>query len=301
MQSKVAATKVTASRQRFWSACAGSRKDKKLLNDTLALHTAARRYCLERYRHWCNQYGSLCKRGGDRQPDGHHYTEEALRTFPRYNILNAIRIEVERHDPAMLGDLASAKEKLIRLGETASDEFTCDPIGPIAESAIAEERAAFRAYMERLTLSALASTEPLPYRRVLSVDEAAAIWSRLREHWRITHAYWFPLAGPDLAGVMAFQAEAFRKAVSTDRLIKVLKQRKVERVWELREHGPEYEQDVSLWDPKYNGAEGYWSSESLDWIVYASHESSVTIGGWLLFEIQSIWPRWKDHQWSGPY
>jgi hypothetical protein len=72
-------------------------------------------------------------------------------------------------------------------------------------------------------------------------------------------------------------------------------------VWELREYGPEYEQDVSLFDPQYNGAEGYWSSGELDWIVYASHESSVTVGGWLLADVKALWPAWAAHLWRGAF
>ena len=71
------------------------------------------------------------------------------------------------------------------------------------------------------------------------------------------------------------------------------------RIWELREHGPEYEQDVSLFEPLYDGAEGYWSSGALDWIAYASHESSVTVGGWLLEEVKTLWPTWQAHLWTG--
>ena len=69
-------------------------------------------------------------------------------------------------------------------------------------------------------------------------------------------------------------------------------------MWELREYGAEYECDVALFEPIYNGAEGYWSSPSLDWIVYASHESSITIGGWLAEDVKERWHTWRDHPWG---
>jgi hypothetical protein len=56
-------------------------------------------------------------------------------------------------------------------------------------------------------------------------------------------------------------------------------------------------QDMSYgaFEPYYNGAEGLWCDSNFDWIVYASHESSITIGGWLLPEIQAVWSNWQEH------
>jgi len=60
------------------------------VNASLALHTAARRYCLDWHAYWCDRYSEIVSNDGDRQQDGYHYTPEALATFPRYNVLNAI-------------------------------------------------------------------------------------------------------------------------------------------------------------------------------------------------------------------
>ena len=79
----------------------------------------------------------------------------------------------------------------------------------------------------------------------------------------------------------------------------MLEARRIERVWALREYGPEYMEDLALFEPYYNGAEGFWSSGDLDWIIYASHERSVTVGGWLLGKLKAIWPSWQDHVWTG--
>jgi hypothetical protein len=265
-----------------------------------AVHTAARRYCLERYALWQERYAEIVRRGGDRERDGYHYTPAALATFPRYNVLNAIRVELERTDPGNLADAEGARAWALRAGETANDEFTRKPIGAIDRRAVAEERAAFCAYVRGLTPTDLTSVVPLPFRRVLAPDESTAVWSRVRERWRLPAGYWYPLAGPAPPGVAAFNEIAFAEAVPADRLRGILAGRGVERVWELREYGPEYEQDVSLFGPWYTGAEGYWSSGPLDWIVYASHEHSITVGGWLLDDVRAVWPGWEAHLWCGP-
>jgi hypothetical protein len=134
---------------------------------------------------------------------------------------------------------------------------------------------------------------------VLTTVESKAIWSRLRSRWEIPEGYWFPLAECRLPDVVAFKTKAFDEAVSHGRLQGIVRNRGIERVWELREYGPEYKEDLALFEPYYNGAEGYWSSGDQDWIIYASHESSVTVGGSLLGELKRVWPDWQKHVWTG--
>lgn len=267
----------------------------------VAIHTAARRYCLERFTFWADRYADIVRRGRDRERDGYNYTLEALATFPRYQVLNAIRVELERIDPTGLVDLETARGRLVRAGETASDDFTRTPTGAFEQQATAEERAAFCSYVRGLSPSDLSAVQPLPLQRVLSSEESAAVRTQLQERWQITGGYWYPLAECSIPGVAAFDARAFEEGAPPAHLQDVLTRRGVRRVWELREYAPEYEQEVALFDPHYNGAEGYWSACALDWIVYASHEGSVTIGGWLLDEVKSLWAGWQDHLWTGVF
>ncbi|MGE5474957.1 MAG: hypothetical protein ACM3UU_12135, partial [Ignavibacteriales bacterium] len=98
-------------------------------NHISKLHTAARRYCMDRYCYWNKQYDVLCKKGNDRKSDGYNYTDEALNVFPRYNIVNAILIEVEKFTPASFKSLDEAKELLKISGEIAETIFTKPPYG----------------------------------------------------------------------------------------------------------------------------------------------------------------------------
>lgn len=271
------------------------------MKGALALHSAARRYCLQRHTYWCQRYSEIARDGRDRRPDGYHYTPEALATFPRYNVLNAIRVELERIDPAKLVDLEDTRKLLVLAGKTAEDDFTRGPTSEIAERAMAVERESFCCYIRGLTMSALSTEEILPHQRVLAAEESKAIWSRLRARWQIPEGCWFPLADCALPDVAAFKSVAFEEALPHSRLQGILAAREIRRVWELREYGPEYEQDVSLFAPTYNGAEGYWSSEDLDWIIYASHEGSITVGGWLLKSLNEAWPSWRDHLWIAAF
>jgi hypothetical protein len=178
------------------------------VNPSWALHTAARRYCLERYAYWCDRYLEITRDGGGRQPDGYHYTPEALSTFPRYNVLNAIRVEVERMDPTEFTDLEKTRSRLVMAGATADDEFTREPIGEIDARVTAEERASFSRHVAGLQLLDLHAIEPLPYRRVLTVEEAKSTWSSLRARWEIADGLWHPLTDCKLPDVIAFDANA---------------------------------------------------------------------------------------------
>src|SRR5437868_14036156 len=91
------------------------------VNAAFALHTAARRYCIEKHAYWCERYSEIVRRGEDREDDDYHYTVEALTTFPRYNVLNAIRVDIERIDPVALDNFEATRELLILAGKTADD------------------------------------------------------------------------------------------------------------------------------------------------------------------------------------
>lgn len=85
------------------------------------MHAAARQHCLERYAYWCDRYSEIVGKGGDRA--GYQSTAEALRTFPRYNVLNAIRIELKRMERTEFSDLEKTRSLFVMSGETVGDEF----------------------------------------------------------------------------------------------------------------------------------------------------------------------------------
>ena len=268
------------------------------MNLAQALHATARRYCDEHHCRWAMLYSKLPNYG--RESDDYHYTKEALATFPRYNVLNAIRVELDRIEPATLESFDETRALVLAAGVNAPDMFTRDPSGPIVAEAMADEREKFCAFVRALAEPDLLDTEPLPYNRVLTDSEFKDVWRRLSEKWNITEHRWYPLAESSVTGIEAFQARHFENFCSSFALDKLLASHGVNRVWELREYGPSYEQELSLFDPRYNGAEGYWSSEEIDWILYAPHESSITIGGWLLEEIKKAWPEWSQRVWPSP-
>ncbi len=167
-----------------------------------------------------------------------------------------------------------------------------------------EQRDRFCAYIIALDPDALREIQPLPYRRLLNASEKRHILVRLDERWEANdHFNWYPLKAISRSqDVLALQAEWFNVRVTTERLHHLLGERRVQRVWALAEGGnaPAYEMDSVLIDPVYGGDECYWTAGDMDWLLYTSHESAITVAGeWFVTAVKVIWPDWYEHVYEG--
>jgi hypothetical protein len=127
------------------------------------------------------------------------------------------------------------------------------------------------------------------------------LWESLKKTWQVD-GYWEPLAQVSLEQeVLVMDANAYEAAVAPAALQEKLRVMGVNRVFELREHEaePSHLLAVELFDPYYSLAEGFWFTSDLDWLLYASHEGSVTAGGTkIISAIEEIWPDCRKHPWS---
>jgi hypothetical protein len=267
--------------------------------DVEQLHVAARRYCIDRAGLWAERFQRLVEAGAERS--GSRYTPEAYRTFPRYQVLNAIRVELERLTGTDVGNLDEARDLFALAGFIAENTFTSYE-EPEAQGVAQDEREAFAKFVREVPAALLHNVAPLPYTRVISSVEAEQVWDALERAWGLERRQcWYPLANTSHTDVEAFRTPYFGRAISAEHLGNSLAERGISRVWELREYGPEYELDVQLVDPRYNLSEGIWTSRTFDWIVYASHEGSITVGGWVLSEVKRLWPEWERHIWRNSF
>ncbi len=254
---------------------------------------------MDKYSYWTRRYADLASTGKDRA--GYEYTPEALGIFPRYHVLNAVLVEIERHRANEFASLDEAKRAFRAMAADAQNIFTQPPNGPIEQRAMSEEREALDRFIANLTDTDLAVVEPLFYRRVLNAEESSDINDKLRQVWSVTEAYWYPLADRKREDIEAFQDSYFEKEVGAEKLRTIFRSHGIERIWEIREDGINYEEELSVLEPFYNGNECYWCDATFDWIIYASHESSISVGGWLLAEVKSVWPNWERRVWTTPF
>lgn len=93
-------------------------------------------------------------------------------------------------------------------------------------------------------------------------------------------------------------------------LREILRKRSIERVWEIR-WSMTSEIDLDSFSPSYAqsggstklyGAneEAYWTSAEFQWLVYASHEDSITLAGeWLVAAFEDAVPGCRAFTYPG--
>jgi hypothetical protein len=230
-----------------------------------------------------------------------------LDTFPRYNVLKAIREAIESSIPQ---DFRSSDELtvfLLSTAQSANDPSTKSGGHPNTASnethdrAIQEERDLFCGFIEEVSEAQLSGVKPLPYRRSLTMGESETLRARLKERWDWDGANWYPDAANEVRGyLLALQERHFHTEVSHLTLQAILRRHGMNHLFVIRGEGPDLEIAIELMDLNESGA--FWVSGELDWVVYVSHESSITFGGdWLIQEMKEAWPTWERRIWTDYY
>lgn len=214
-------------------------------------------------------------------------------------MLDAILAQLEQSDGTEFAAVEEAHKKILSAVWNAQSLFTENKEGIFQQTAAAE-RQALADYLDKKAAEGKVRVSPLPYRRTLSEVERTLLWEDLREKWGIGD-FWYPLTDAKPADTEAFMDDYFAAEVGIEALKAILRARGIERIFELREfdHSPEYQLDIEGFNPAYTiNGEGYWFAADMDWVIYASHENSITIAGeWLLEEIKKIWPGWEERRW----
>jgi hypothetical protein len=252
---------------------------------------------MRRYDELTDAYAELPNHG--RAMDGYHYTHEARRIFPRYRLVEAMLEQVERLDPDRLPDFADLAAALLRSAEDAQSPFT-QAAGEAEAEVIRDERQRFASTVRSWTSVSDIDVEPVAYRRVLTAEESSDWRRRLQERWGLLDLCWYPmLAAPMPPDVLVLQEAYMWDEQGAARVRQVLQDAGSRRVTELREYGPNYLLDLELFAPKYTGAEGVWSDNSLAWVAYASYEGTVAFGGLLATALTTRWPDLSRWHWAG--
>lgn len=208
---------------------------------------------------------------------------------------------MERLDPASFASADGLREALVQIGWTASDQMTESPANADGLPAMQDQRRLFVDYIRSIPPRKLAAVEPLPFRRVLSEVEWKQVWTRIENRWQIDGA-WYPLVeGVPPPDVLPFHTD-YMDQQKIEALRSILAESGVERVIELRwSVGQELE--LESFSPCFAnsagsgrlygaGEEAYWTgTESTDWLVYVSHERSITVAGaWLISKLEQAFP-----------
>jgi hypothetical protein len=208
------------------------------MNPIVAVHNAARHYCMERSTHWHREYAQLAAVGRDRTTSDTgkwNYTDDSYAVFPRYQVLAAILVEVERFVPAEFASVGEARALMVLAGETAESPFTRYK-NPIAVEAVRDERLRFVEFIRSADEQRLADLPLLSFRRALGVAEHRQLHEAFRRRW----GSWYGgfVNPPNLpTDAVTLHAAAMEAPDACANLCRLLQDRGVKRLLELRESG----------------------------------------------------------------
>jgi hypothetical protein len=115
--------------------------------------------------------------------------------------------------------------------------------------------------------------------RQLSAKESEAVRSGLRQTWAWEGGYWYPLQGDSPRHSLALNEERWAKLAPDDRIRALLAQHEPGVCYRIREHDPDEETTVAELDSVYGWSEQFLVPASLEWVVYWSHEGTLTLAG----------------------
>jgi hypothetical protein len=252
---------------------------------------------MDRYRQLTSAYSALPNSG--RAADGYNYTDEALQIFPRYNVVDAILNKVEELDSDDLPPVGTLTGLLVNAAYAAQTPFT-RPREPVPDEAMAEERRLFAETVPRLA-GQTDAVDGLPYRRTLSDVEGNRWLASVRERWGVVGHEWYPmLSSPVPDDVLVVRETGVWEGGGETATRAALAEMDVARVIELREDLVHREIDVDWFTPRYTAAgEGLWTDASVEWVAYASHESTLAFGGTIRCHLQAAWSGIDEWAWRG--
>lgn len=163
-----------------------------------------------------------------------------------------------------------------------------------SEAALAllqEAEAEFRAYLEEVPADV--SAKQGPYYRVILGEERDAIGYAILEKWEYSTAYWYPLSGEFDETKLYLDAELLEPY--WDRLLELLdlSEKRVYEYgesWYIGEHCAEVDDLYG-----YCGNEAVYVPKDLSWIIYFSHEGTVTFGGTIVPAVKELLKDEMEH------
>lgn len=243
------------------------------MTSTEALITAARRYCMEHYHYWAARYSK--ERTGQDYPV-YSYSDNDYDLFPRYNILAAILGEIEILVGKPFPSLSDCRASLIQTGRSANSALTDRKDNPIESAAIQQERDKFIQFIDTVTPDMLEQTLPLPYRRRLEDTEKSAVYQVLLERWNYDGGYWDPIDNLSPVEII-YLAKAEIRSADFQAISGFIREHAAAHLLEATEEGIITE--ISSGDFHLDSDETVFCDCNYQWLVYVSHESTVTFAG----------------------
>lgn len=132
-------------------------------------------------------------------------------------------------------------------------------------------------------------------RRILTEAEATALFSEVKTSWAWSGCYFHPLHSTSRKEVLAFDEEPLEGFFPEEAFRLFLAENGISTVLWHRELDPSEEILVSDLPQLYGLSESFIVDQALEWIIYWSHEGTVTFGGRrLIAALITRLPNWRE-------
>jgi hypothetical protein len=157
-----------------------------------------------------------------------------------------------------------------------------------------DEKQKYYEYILSISESNLASTElerPI-YRKKLNEYEAKKIRKKLLINWNYNGCYWCPLA--DVAPVCALFLMDEYVLPFEENIIDIIKSISLNKFYAIDEMGDDYKHSIDTFNLS-SLYETICCDDTFEWVVYRSHESTISFGGEKLIpKIKELLKRYED-------
>ena len=233
--------------------------------------TLTRMYCKDNYHFWHVKYFN--ERTGSDYPH-YSYTDKDYTIFPRYLVLAAISKEVDLLVGRKFKSFNSCIQALLSAADYAENE-TNEKSKVTKE----DEKRKYREFILSFNESALNNTvvKRLGANRKLSDIESAKIRKKLAEKWGYDR-YWYPLDGKPHTGALFLMDEYVTPF--EEEIVDFIQAISLNRFYTIAEGRHDYKHPISEFTLSlYDGTEKICCNDTFEWVVYASHEGTISFGG----------------------
>lgn len=232
--------------------------------------TLARMYCEDNWRFWIVKYQN--ERTGNDFP--YTYTDEDYNMFPRYLVLAAISKGVDMLVGQKFKSFNSCMHGLLNAADYPDDESN-----ERSKATKEDEKRKYREFVLSFNENELAATvvKRLVFQRKLRPVESAKIRKRLAEKWDYEGS-WYPVDGKPHDGALYLMEKYV--APFEKEIVGIIQSISMNRYYTIDGCGDDYKHSISGFSLSlYNGSETLCCDDMLAWIVYGSHESTISFGG----------------------
>jgi len=259
------------------------------MNINKKIFLLARNYCHDNFCYWYDKYQN--KRFNNDYPNA--YTDKDYDLFSRYIKLRSILKGLDLLTGWKYKTLNSCVQSLLEAADY-QENLLCNQTTSNAEAAaIMDEKRKYQEFILSLSESDLmkASVKNIAYKKKLGKHEAEKVRKELHVKWNYNGDYWCPLIGVEPIKTLFLMKKniiPFKKDI-IDKVMHISKR----RYYEIEETGDDYKYSIHSFD--LDLYETICCDNTFSWVVYGSHENTISFGGELLIQkIESLFSHCED-------